>query len=349
VGSWVLTRHEDCLSVLRDTERFASDWRRIGELVPEPRLTIQTLDPPEHTGIRHFLVEAFHNVDRHDVEWMIAGQVRARLGRLCRQSSFDCVSEFAAPLALEMIVAILGAPPLDPEWFLPVSQAIVDGMDAGIWPETGPPAVAAKAELAKLTGGWLDRRRGGGGLLDYIAARAATSGVARPVLLNSLRAVLHAGFESAGRLLGNGMAVLLADPDALSRLARSDHARAVDELVRFNPPVQAVSRACVSEVRIGDHVIAPGDAVTLLLGAANRDPARFRDPDALDFARHPNAHLGFGRGAHSCLGQFLATLQARVVFGVLAMEYPGIRAVSQPAYRRNLTLRGLARLDARIG
>lgn len=344
IGSWVLTRYEDCSAVLRDSSSFASDWRRIGEDIPEPMLSVQTLDPPEHTGIRRLLVDAVRALDYRALESKIAAQVRARLEKLRDQGPFDYISEFAAPLALETITAVLGCPSVDPAWFFPVSQRIVDGMDAGVWPETGEPAVSARAELADLTGAWLSRPRSEG-LIGHVAAVADSSGVARPVLLNSLRAVLHAGFESAGRLLGNGLAALLAEPTALARLANSDPGPAMEEIVRYAAPVQADGRACVAGTRFGDHVIAPGDPVTVLLGAANRDPSRFAQPDALDFTRHPNPHLGFGRGAHSCLGQPLAVLQARIVFTTIAAEYPRIRVVRGPIYRRNLTLRGIASFE----
>ncbi len=350
LGSWVLTRYDDCVSVLRDPRSLASDWRRIGEEVPEPMLSIQTLDPPAHTQIRHFLVNGIRTLNHRALARRIADQVRASVERLQGRPYFNYVADLAAPVALDTITAFLGVPPLDPAWFLPVSQAIVDGMDAGIWPEKGPPAVAARAELADFTAGWLTNaaKRTADGLVAYVAANAADSGIPRPVLLNTLRAVLHAGFESAGRLLGNAMVALLQNPGALTRLARGDISLAVEELVRFDAPVQADARACVLETRIGDRVMAPGEPVTMLLGAANRDPSRFHDPDTLDLARQPNPHLGFGRGAHSCLGQSLATLQARVVFQTLAAEYPQIRAVGEPVHRRNLTLRGVAEFNVRI-
>ncbi|HET7015247.1 MAG TPA: cytochrome P450 [Streptosporangiaceae bacterium] len=347
IDSWVLTRYEDCAAVLRDSASFGSDWRRIGEAIPEPMLSIQSLDPPEHTGIRRLLVDAVRLIDYRALETTIAAEVRTRLARLCEQGPFDYITEFAAPLALKTITTVLGCPPIDPVWFFPLSQRIVDGMDAGIWPETGGPAVAAQAELADLTGTWLDRPRSDG-LIGHVATVAATSGVARPVLLNSLRAVLHAGFESAGRLLGIGLDALLATPTALEELTKSDPGPAIEEIVRFAAPVQGDGRACVAQTRFGDHVIAPGDAVTILFGAANRDPARFTRPDALDFTRHPNPHLGFGRGAHSCLGQPLAVLQARIVFTTIAEEYPHVRAVREPVYRRNLTLRGIANYEIRL-
>ena len=347
IDSWVLTRYDDCVAVLRDSARFASDWRRIGEEMPEPMLSIQSLDPPEHTRIRHFMVDAVRALDHQTLQRRIADNVRGRLDGLRGRDSFDYVAEFASPLALDTVTAVLGVPPLDPDWFLPVSQTIVDGMDAGIWPGTAAPAVAARAELADYVAGWLTNPPTEG-LVGYVAANSAGSGIPRPVLLNTLRTVLHAGFESAGRMLGNGLAALLAERGTLTRLAQSDVSRAVEEIARFDAPVQADARACVVETRIGDTVIAPGDPVTMLLGAANRDPARFHDPDALDFRRHPNPHLSFGRGAHSCLGQPLAVLQAQVVFGALATECPGIRAVSPPVFRHNLTLRGMRRFQVSI-
>lgn len=346
IDSWVLTRYEDCAAVLRNSRAFASDWRRTGEDVPAPLLSIQSLDPPEHTVIRHFMVNAIRTLDYPALQQVIADRVRERLAAVRRQESFDVVTEFAAPIALDTIVAVLGVARPDPEWFLPASQAIVDGMDAGVWPETYEPAVAARARLAELAESWLADPPDTG-LAGYVAAHGPDSGIDRPVLLNTLRAVLHAGFESAGRLLAGALVTLATVPDALGRFAAAEPPAAIEELVRHTSPVQADGRACVEETSIGGTVIRRGQAVTMLLGAANRDPARFPDPDALDFGRDPNPHLGFGRGAHSCLGQALATLQAGVVFEILAAECGRISAVAAPVYRRNLTLRGPARFEAR--
>ncbi len=347
VGSWMLTRHADCAAVLRDTKRFASDWRRVGEDVPTPLLSIQALDPPEHTAIRHFMVNAVRTVDRPALHEAVTERVRARIAVLRGAGTFDAVRDLAAPVALETIVSVLGVPSPDPEWFLPVSQAIADGMDAGIWPETYEPAVAARARLAELAEGWLSETPGHG-LAGYVAEHGPDSGVDRQVLLNSMRAVFHAGFESAGRLLGNGLLALASTPGALARLAEADVSAAVEELIRYDAPVQADSRACVEETRLGGKVIAAGSPVTMLLGAANRDPACFADPDLLDFGRDPNPHLGFGRGAHACLGQSIAMLQARVVFGTLAAECREIQITAEPEHWRNLTLRGLSRLEIRL-
>lgn len=349
LGSWVLTRYGDCVTVLRDTGRFASDWRRAGEAIAPPMLSIQTLDPPEHTRIRHLMAAAFRSLDLAALNRMTAANADRLIALLRGRDHVDFVSEFAASLALDTIVTVLGVPRPDPDWFLPISQAIVDGMDAGIWPQTHAPAVAARQRLADLAAGWFaDPPREG--LVGYLAVHGPDSGVPMPVLMNSTRAVLHAGFESAGRLLGNALAALLSRPKALRRLLEypAGISRAVEELVRFDPPVQADARACVSEASLGGHVIHAGDPVTLLLGAANRDPGRFAAPDILDLGRDPNPHLGFGRGAHACLGQAVATAQAKVVFATLAAQCRDIHVLSEPVRRRNLTLRGLHRFDIAI-
>ncbi|XIE81059.1 cytochrome P450 [Streptomyces sp. SBR177] len=168
------------------------------------------------------------------------------------------------------------------------------------------------------------------------------------MLRNSLRAVLHAGYESASRLLGNAAAALLTTPGALAAFRAAGPGTAVDELVRFDAPVQADARVCVADTEIGGVTLKAGDPVTLLLGAANHDPRRFADPTELRLDRAPNPHLGFGRGAHACLGASMAIRLAGSVLGTLATDHPGARAVAEPRHRRNLTLRGLDRFEVTL-
>lgn len=347
LGSWVLTRHADCLAVLTDSARFASDWRRAGEEIPAPLLSVQTLDPPEHTAIRHLLLDGFRAQDRQALHEDLDRQVKELLAELARRPSFDLVGELAEPLALRFVTAFLGvpAPPLD--WFVPMSRTVVDGMDAGLWPERHEPAVAARAELAAYAGGWLADPPEHG-LIAYVAAHADGSGVDPAVLRNSLRAVLHAGYESASRLLGNAAAALLTTPGAPAAFRAAGAATAVDELIRFDAPVQADARVCVADTVLGGVTLKAGDPVTLLLGAANHDPLRFAHPTELRLDRAPNPHLGFGRGAHACLGASMAIRLAGSVLGTLATDHPQARAVAEPHHRRNLTLRGLDRFEVTL-
>ena len=339
----LVSRHEDGSAVLRDRERFASDFRRAGEALPPAAISVQTLDPPGHTAIRHLLVEGLRRLDYPALEGAVTRAVRDRLARLAGQPSFDFVSEFAEPLAFSTILRVLGVAEEDgPDltWFRPVADAIVDGMDAGLWRELGEPAMSARAQLSALTSGWLTKPHGDG-VVAFAAAHAASQGVSAAVLDNTLRVLVHAGYTSASKILSLGAITLLSRPGALSELAAGDPALAVEELVRYESPVRAITRVCVAGAVVGGHAVRAGDAVTVLVGAANRDPSRFADPSELRLARSPNPHLGFGRGVHSCLGASLAGLQARVVFTTLARRYPDARLTAAPVFRRNLTLRGV--------
>jgi cytochrome P450 len=340
LGTLLVSRHEDGSAVLRDRSRFASDFRRAGEDLPPAAISVQTLDPPEHTAIRHLLVDASRRLDYPALEGAITGAVRGRLAMLAERSSFDFVTEFAEPLAFSTILSVLGVAGPDLAWFRPVADAIVDGMDAGLWPEFAEPAMSARAELSALIDGWLARPPSDG-VVAFAAAHAAGRGVSRTVLDNTLRVLIHAGYTSASKILSLGAVTLLSQPGAMNRLAAGDLSLAVEELVRYESPVRAVTRVCVADAVIGGHAVRAGDAVTVLLGAANRDPARFAHPDELRLVRSPNPHLGFGRGVHSCLGASLARLQARVVFSTLARHYPRALLTGAPIFRRNLTLRGV--------
>ncbi|MCM2579582.1 cytochrome P450 [Streptomyces meridianus] len=305
------------------------------------------IDPPEHTAVRHLLLDGFRAQDRQALHHGLEHQARDMLARLARLSSFDFVGELAEPLALRFVTAFLGVPAPDPAWFVPMSRAIVDGMDAGLWPEKHEPAVAARAELAQFTGGWLADPPENG-LVAHVAQEAAGTDVQPDVLRNSLRVVLHAGYESVSRLLGNAAVAMLTTTGAAAAFRSAPRAAAVDELIRYDAPVQADARVCVTDTELAGVTVRAGDPVTLFLGAANHDPLRFAHPTELRLDRAPNPHLGFGRGAHACLGASMAIRLTGTVLGILAGEYPDARAVAEPEHRRNLTLRGLDRFEVSL-
>jgi cytochrome P450 len=343
LGSWVVSRHADCVAVLRDPVRFSSDWRRIGEKTPDALLSVQTLDPPEHGPIRHLLVDGVRAQDLQALEVATTRRVRTLLEPLAgRQVEF--MSAVIAPLALSTMTSFLGVPDPDLDWFASRSAAIVDAMDSGLRPDRAGPGLAAREELTALVGRWLADRPSGG-LVAFLLQRYDEWEVPVPVLMNSVRVVLHAGVESAGRFLGNGLYGLLRVPGGLRGYAAADPSTAVNELIRIDPTVQAEARAVVSRATLGGRDLEPGQSVTLLLGAANRDDRVFDRPDELRLDRAPNPHLGFGRGAHACLGSPLAALLGRATFGALAAAYPAARLAGTPRYRANATLRGLDRLD----
>lgn len=348
LSSWILTRHADCVDVLRDSGRFAADWRRVGEEVPPQAVSIQTLDPPEHTAIRRLLVDAFRAQHVSKAERTVVEHTRRRLAELRNRSSFDIVTDFAEPLALSTITSYLGVPTPEAEWFVPAMNAVADGMDAGLWPERGERAMAARLQLSELAETWLADAPPDG-LVGAVVASAKFQDVPHAFIANTLRVLLHAGYTSASKLLGLAVAALLHEHGSgLRALPAANQAAAMEELVRYTSPVQAMARVCVVNTTLGGNRIQAGQAVTLILGAANRDPTRFDKPDNLQLDRHPNPHLGFGRGAHSCLGSPFAVMQARVVLSVLADQHPALHLAGPPAYRHNLTLRGLQGLEVSV-
>jgi cytochrome P450 len=347
IQAWILSSHRDCARVLGDPPLFASDWRRVGVDVPPAILSIQALDPPEHTPVRHLLVEAF-KAQRFDlIGQQIGDSVAARLDRLTEVGSFDFMSQFATPLALETIALLLGVQAPEVAWFAEVSQTIVNAMDAGLVPEAREPGLAARAELAALTDSWLldppDH-----GVIGFVARAAGRDETSRQTLANTMRVLLHAGYESFSRFLGNAVLALLQHPGGLKALHEVDLRVALDELLRYGAPVQGDSRVCVADTWIGGRRLRRGDIVTLLLAAANRDPVVFTDPDELLLDRRPNPHLAFGRGLHACLGARFAHLQARVILRTLAERHPSMQLAGAPVFHRNATLRGLRRLDVSI-
>lgn len=345
--SWVLTRYADCSAVLRDSLRFSTDWTRVGETVPPAARSIQSLDPPEQTPVRRLFIEAVRASNGDAVRDEVTRQAGTRLDALAGRASFDFVTEFAEPLALATIARLLGVVPPDPAWFVPLANAISDGMDGHLLTDRLAPATAARAELAALTGRWL-AAPGTDGVVGFVARRAGDYGVDAALTATTLRVALHAGYTSASKLLSLSAVALLGAPDGLAAFRSADTNTAVEELTRYTSLVQGVARACVEETELAGVTLRKGDAVTLLLGAANRDPAQFPKPDRLWLDRLPNAHLGFGRGTHACIGSLFAVMQTGIVFSILADRYPQARSVNAPTYPGNITQRTVGRLEVSL-
>lgn len=342
IEAWLVTGYDESFRALRDVENFCQDWRRIGEPTPLSLLSLQTLDPPEHTEIRHLMLEGFKAADTQRLELIVGETVDELLAAVEHRSSFDFVTMFAEPLALRAVTRLLGVPEPERDWFVPLSNTIVDGMDASLRPECYEPGVKARAELTKLVSEWL-KDPPSTGFVGHVARRAKSMEIDPDVLMNSLRVVLQAGFQTASRFLAIGLLTLLRIPSAQRQVMRNE--AAVNELVRFAGPVHVESRACVHDTMLGSQLIRKGQVVSMFLGAANRDAAVFEDPDVLHWDRHPNRHLGFGRGPHACLGAQVAVQLALAAFGAITSRYPQAVLISEPTPRPNVTEHGLYELQ----
>ncbi|MEU4620096.1 cytochrome P450 [Actinoplanes sp. NPDC023801] len=343
--AWILTRHADCTSVLKNPDLFTADFRKVGVPTPGPLLSLQTLDPPDQTPLRHFAVEALRSQDLKQLERDAETRAAALLDGLAGRETFDFVADFATPFTLGTISQLVGMPPpeADEEWRRH-NERLHRSMDSGLDPDSEEAGLAARQHFSDYVARWLAGKPETG-ISGFVAANRHRVDYPDEVLFNSLRAFWHAGFEVPARFLGNALVTLQQHPDAAAGIW-DDIDTAVEELVRFSGPVHVVSRAAVADTTIGGRAVRCGDMVVAVLAAANRDPQRFTDPERLDMRRDPNPHLGFGRGTHSCLGNVVARIEARVALRALHDRYPGLSVVGTERFA-NATLHGHSSIRVR--
>ncbi|MFI9507792.1 cytochrome P450 [Nocardia sp. NPDC052566] len=339
--AWILTRHTDCVRVLKEVETFSSDPRKLGKPIPPQIISLQTMDPPEHSVIRHHFVAALKQRDL--ATW--TDQVAAAADKLLAavgDEPFDFVADIAEPLALTAMCLLYGVDyPRDDTRFRTASRTLALGMDAGLAPDRRAPALAAREVINEMVQEWLDRQVGVPAGLHQITT------VPREYIVNSTRAVFDAGYSTTANFLANAVHWLLTNGHTDIRVFGEMDARAVDELARLVGPVQAVSRHCHADTELGGRAFRRGDVVVAMIAAANHDPDVFPDPRTADFRRAPNPHLGFGRGVHSCLGSHIGSRIMVALSHTLAARYHRLELAGACRQRPTATQRGLDLLPLR--
>lgn len=363
-GLWVLTRYEDCATFLRD-ERVSSDPMRSqlfkmlfqtmlgGESTPAAELLRHLLlfmDPPDHTRLRSLANAAFSRKAVEELRPRITALVDELLeGR----SEIDLVSEFAYPLPVTVIAEMLGVPVSDRDMFGAWSRELVDlfGTEeiSTQATERGNAAIVAMNEY--FTALAVERRRSPRDdlLTAFVEVEDEGERLTHQELLATCLILLIAGHETTANLIGLGTLALLRHPEAHARLRAEPGLinPAVDELLRYDSPVQFTARTTLEPIEIADITIPEAERVMVLLGSANRDPERFPDPDAIVCDRSPNPHLSFGGGIHFCLGAPLARLEARIAFAALVAR-PLELVTDELEWRRTLPVRALRSLRVRL-
>jgi cytochrome P450 len=359
LGFWVLTRYEDVVAVLRDPrlakEAIASVVAaRFGVEVPVGmRLSMLDRDPPDHTRLRGLVSKAFTPRVVEALRPHIQQIVDGLLERVERAGSMDLIEEFAYPLPVVVICEMLGVPVEDHERFKGWSLEIARSLDLILQPPDSDLArrsVDARHALTDYFRGLIAERRASPRadmLSALIAAEEAGDRLSEQELMATCILLLVAGHETTVNLIGNGTLALLRHPDELRRLRENPLliGSAVEELLRYDGPVQRTARIPSAAVTIGGRTIEAGEMVMPFIGAADRDPAHFPDPDRLDIARSDNRHIAFGLGIHFCLGAPLARLEGQIAINTLVRRLPKLAlATDRPEYRQSLTLRGLKTL-----
>jgi cytochrome P450 len=363
-GVWFLTRYADVEPVLRDprfsAERLRAPFIRENlERLPafiqqgaQAMRSMLVMDPPDHTRVRKLVNKAFTPRRIAALRERVVAIVDELLAPV--QDEMDVIDVLAAPLPAIVIAELLGVPPEDHRRFKAWAAAIVASIGQ---PSFGGSAGGAGTPAIQQLFGYLSEiiaaRRAAPRddlISAMVQAQEADDALSDAELLATSNLLLIAGHETTTNLIGNGLLALLREPDQLARL-RGDPAllpTAIEELLRYDGPVQATLRVAREDVVIGGEAIEAGSLLLVGIGAANHDPDVFADPESLDIGRDPNPHLGFGFGAHFCLGAPLARLEGEVAFRALLERFPRLElAIESPTYRPNPVLRGLTALPVR--
>ncbi|GII77535.1 cytochrome P450 [Sphaerisporangium rufum] len=367
-GQWLVARHRDVNAALRD-RRLGRSYLHVATheefgREPEPafqepfwrvtRAGMLDVEPPVHTRLRRLVSRAFtpRMVEelRPRVRRIAGGLVDAFVAR----GGGDLIAEVAEPLPVTVIAEMLGIPPADRHLLRPWSADICGMYELNPPVETQHRAARAAEEFA----GYLrslaaERRREPGDDLISALARVVDEGdrLTEDELVGTCVLLLNAGHEATVNVTGNGWWSLFRNPGELARL-RADPAllpRAVEELMRWDTPLQLFERWVFEDVEIGGVRVPRGAEVALLFGSANRDPEVFAEPDRLDLGRVDNPHISFGAGIHYCLGAPLARIELIESFGALLRAAPEMELVEEPSWAPNYVIRGLTSLKVATG
>ena len=359
-GGWVVTRHAEIVSGLRDqrfsAEAFAMDESQFPEelqpAIRALRRQMLFLDPPDHTRLRSLAAKAFTPRVVDAMRPRIRAVVDELLDAAQSKEQMDLISEFAYPLPAIVIAEILGVPPEDRDQFTQWTGSfgtLLGG--SNLTPEMVIQALQGVAEFIEYFRQIILQHRTTPKddlMQAMIAAEEQGDRLTEEELLANCVLLLAAGHGTTTHLIGNGLLALMHHPDQL-QILKDDLAmmpNAVNELLRYDSPVQMTSRRANQDLDLGNKRISAGQEVLFCLGAANRDPAQFSEPDQLDVLRQKNQHLAFGHGIHFCLGAPLARLEAEIAFSTFVQRIPSFHLdQSVPLeWSQSLVFRGLRSL-----
>ena len=360
---WIVTRYDDCKTVLTDP-RFSADRLSpfFEQLPAEERARVQNLeaaisrwsvfiDPPDHTRLRRLLAPGSTSRALVRMERRVAEIVEDLLDRAVARGEMDFIADFAYPLPASVVMVMLGVPLRDLERFKLWSDdlALFVG-SAQATADKHTRAERATAEMNAYFAALVARRRRAPRedlISELLASEGAESGLDEADLAASCMFLLFAGHETTTNLLGSAILHLTRNPEQLARLvdepSLAEHC--VEEVLRYDGPINAMVRIATEPVELAGRGIEPGARVFAMLNAANRDPRAFEAPERFDIARRPNRQMAFGHGIHFCLGAPLARLEGRIALQRIVARLEDINCPPEgPRRVDSLVLRGLASL-----
>ena len=362
-GSVFLTRYEDVAAVYRDPRASSDKKKEFGPkfgnspLFEHHTTSLVFNDPPLHARVRRLIVGAVNQRAIARMEPSVVALVESLLDRMADKRAVDLIDDFAAEIPVEVIGNLLGVPKAERAPLRGWSLAILSALEPA-------PSTAILDRGNRAVSDFLDYLRGlvverrshpldpeSDVLTRLIQGEADGERLTEPELLHNCIFLLNAGHETTTNTIGNGMHSLLVHRGELERLVRDPALMpsAVEEVLRFESPLQLNNRVTTATFEIAGRSFPSGTFLTIGVGAANRDPAQFPDPDRLDVGRKPNRHVAFGHGDHACAGMNVARMEARIAFGRLLARFPKIDLAGAPERDRRVRFRGFRHLPVTLG
>jgi cytochrome P450 len=362
-GQWLISRYEDVNALLRDRrlgrtylhtathaemgrpddpEHLAPFWHLI-------RNGMLDREPPDHTRLRRLVSQAFTPRRVEALRPVVQRLADDLVDRFVDTGGGDLISAVAEPLPVTVIAELLGVPESDRHLLRPWSADICGMYELNPTREAADRAVTACVEFSAYLAS-LARVRRADPQDDLISGLTQVDGLSEDELIGTCVLLLNAGHEATANVTGNGWWSLLRNPAELARL-RADPALlplAVEELMRYDTPLQMFERWVLEDITVRGVPIQRGSEVALLFGSANHDPAVFTDPSRLDIGRTENPHLSFGAGIHFCLGAPLARIELVASFGALLRRAPNLDLVREPQWKPGYIIRGLRALEVSV-
>ncbi len=362
-GSYFLTRYDDLVTAYKNTKAFSSDKKKEflpkygASLLYEHHTTSLVFnDPPIHTRVRRLIMGALSPRAIAEMEPSLVALVDRLLCAIADKGSFELIEDFAAAIPVEVIGNLLDVPRDEREPLRGWSLAILGALEPVISAEAFARGNQAVNDFLAYLETLVARRRSKPGNPDRDVLTRLIQGeengerLSEKELLHNCIFLLNAGHETTTNLIGNGLVALLDHPDEKQRLIEQPALikTAIEEMLRYESSNQLGNRMTTERVELGGVTLEAGTSVTLCIGAANRDPAQFSDPERFDIARAPNRHLAFATGAHQCAGMALARLEGAIAISRFLNRFPDYALSGEPVRGGRVRFRGFARVPCAV-
>jgi cytochrome P450 len=363
-GSYFLTRYDDLVSAYKNTKLFSSDKKKefspkygTSLLYEHHTTSLVFNDPPAHTRVRRLIMGALSPRAIAEMEPYLIALVDRLLDGIAAKDNFELIGNFASAIPVEVIGNLLDVPRDEREPLRDWSLAILGALEPVISPEAFARGNSAVKDFLAYLEDLVERRRAKPGNPDRDVLTRLIQGedngerLTAKELLHNCIFLLNAGHETTTNLIGNGLVALSQNPVQKKRLIEHPDLikSAVEEILRFESSNQLGNRMTTDRVELGGVTLAAGTPVTLCIGAANRDPRQFPDPETLDIGRTPNRHLAFATGAHQCAGMALARLEGAIAISRFLARFPGYALDGEPVRGGRVRFRGFLSVPCVVG